>query len=70
MCLRVCVNVWVCVQVVCVIDIKWYSPEENVHFVDVAGVQSDWMIGFRVNILEGEEVVWHLWRPGHLTGSL
>ena len=45
-------------------------PKEDVYFVDVAGVQSDWMIGLCVNILKGEKVVWHLWWSCHLTSSL
>ena len=46
------------------------SPEENVHFVNVSRVQSDGMLSFSLYILESKEVVWHLWRAGHLTGPL
>jgi len=45
-------------------------PEEHVEAVDVARVQSDRMRNFRSHVLERQEIVRHLRRSSHLTGSL
>eukprot|EP00123_Amoebidium_parasiticum_P018099 comp24100_c1_seq1/m.43516 comp24100_c1_seq1/g.43516 ORF comp24100_c1_seq1/g.43516 comp24100_c1_seq1/m.43516 type:complete len:578 (+) comp24100_c1_seq1:3557-5290(+) len=42
------------------------EPEEDVHTVDVARVQTDRVPYLRLHILIGEEVVWHLGGPSHL----
>ena len=46
------------------------SPEEDVHTVHVARVQSYGVAGLGVHVLVGEEVVGHLRRSRHLAGSL
>lgn len=38
--------------------------------VNVATVEADWMGAFCGCILETEEVVWHLGRTSHLTGTV
>lgn len=38
--------------------------------VDISAEQSDGMGGLSADVLEAEEVVGHLRRPGHLTGPL
>ena len=45
-------------------------PEEDVYLVNISGVQSDWMSRFSRHILEGEEIIGHLWWSGHLTCAL
>jgi len=46
------------------------EPEEHVDLLDVAGVESDRVRRLGVDVLEREEVVGHLWRPGHLGGAV
>ena len=38
--------------------------------INISGVESDWMSGFRGNVLKGQEVVGHLRGASHLTGSV
>ena len=46
------------------------SPEEDVHTVHVARVESYGVAGLGVHVLVREEVVGHLRRPRHLAGPL
>lgn len=45
-------------------------PEEDVDAVDVTAVQSDWVGALRGCVLETEEVIGHLRRASHLTGTV
>lgn len=46
------------------------SPEEDVDAVNVTAVQPDWVGTLCGRVLETEEVVGHLRRAGHLTGTV
>ena len=45
-------------------------PEEDMDSVNIARVESDGVAGLSLHVLVGEEVIGHLRRAGHLTGSL
>ena len=45
-------------------------PEEHVHFVNVSRVQPYGVTDLGVHVLEGQEVIGHLRRAGHLAGPL
>lgn len=45
-------------------------PEEHMYSVNVSGVETDGVRRFGDNILEGQEVIWHLRRSNHFAGSL
>lgn len=46
------------------------SPEEDVNPVNVSAEEANGMGHLRGNVLETEEVIWHLGRPSHFTGPV
>lgn len=46
------------------------SPEEDVNAVNVSAEKADGMGHLSGNVLEAEEVIWHLGRPSHFAGTV
>lgn len=46
------------------------SPEEDVNTVNVSAEEANGMGHLSGNVLEAKEVIWHLGRPSHFTGTV